>query len=166
VAARHRVIAAVVVTASARRLSVRVLLTTAIFAALDFAWLGVFMNGFYKAELGALARLSGPDFAPVWWAAVAVYAVLVAGLVVFVLPRAVGNPPRALVLGALQRLITYGTYDLTAYSVIAGWSLRMTLVDMVWGMSISGLTCTLVTIVEPRLLALTEHRAVDIRQSA
>jgi uncharacterized membrane protein len=151
---------------TARRLALRVFLTTVIFAALDFLWLGVFMNGFYKTELGAMARLSGPDFAPIWWAALAVYAVLVTGLVVFVLPRAAGNPTRALGLGALQGLITYGTYDLTAYSVIQGWSLRMTLVDMIWGASICGLTCAIVTMVEPRLVAVPQRRRVDARQSA
>lgn len=151
---------------TARRLVLRVVLSTVIFAALDFLWLGVFMNGFYKAELGDLARLSGPDFAPVWSAALAVYAVLVTGLVVFVLPRAAGSPTRALGLGALQGLITYGTYDLTAYSVIQGWSLRMTLVDMIWGASICGLTCALVTMLEPRLVAVPERRAVGAGQSA
>jgi uncharacterized membrane protein len=143
-----------------------VVLTTVIFAVLDFLWLGVFMNGFYKAELGAMARLSGADFAPIWWAALAVYAVLVTGLVVFVLPRAAGSPTRALGLGALQGLITYGTYDLTAYSVIQGWSLRMTLVDMVWGVSICGLTCALVAMVEPRLAAVPQQRRMGARQSA
>ena len=151
---------------TARRMLLRVVLTTMIFAVLDFLWLGVFMNGFYKAELGTLARLSGPDFAPVWWAAFAVYGVLVLGLVVFVLPRADGNPTRALGFGALLGLITYGTYDLTAYSVLQGWSLRMTLVDLVWGASICGLTCALVTKLEPRLVAVPRRSPADLRQSA
>lgn len=150
---------------TARRLALRIVLTTAIFAALDFLWLGVFMNGFYKSELGSLARLSGSNFAPVWWAACAVYAVLVTALVVFVLPRAAGSATRALGLGALQGLITYGTYDLTAYSVVQGWSLRMTMVDMAWGASICGLTCAVVTMLEPRLLAVPGAGRVA-RQSA
>lgn len=149
---------------TAGRLALRMVLTTVMFAALDFLWLGVFMNGFYKTELGGLARLSGTDFAPVWWAAVGVYAVLVAGLVVFVLPRAAGHPAPAFGFGALQGLITYGTYDLTAYSVIQGWPLRMTVVDMAWGASICGLTCALVTICESRLLAPPDPRRA-VRQS-
>lgn len=145
---------------TARRLALRIVLTTVIFAALDFLWLGVFMNGFYKTELGTLARLSGADFAPIWWAAIAVYVVLVTGLVVFVLPRAAGNATRALGFGALQGLVTYGTYDLTAYSVVQGWSLRMTVVDMMWGASICGLTCAVVTMLEPRLVAVPDARRV------
>ena len=59
-----------------RRAALQVVLTTVVFAVLDFIWLGLFMNGFYKAELGTMARLSGANFAPVWWAAFAVYGVL------------------------------------------------------------------------------------------
>lgn len=151
---------------TARRTALRVLLTTVIFAALDFLWLGVFMNGFYKTELGTMARLSGANFAPVWWAALAVYGVLVLGLLVFVLPRAEGNATRALGFGALLGLVAYGTYDLTAYSVLKGWSLRMTLIDMVWGASICGLTCALVTMIEPRLVVVPRRRTANIHQSA
>ena len=135
----------------ARRAALQVILTTVVFAVLDFLWLGVFMNGFYKTELGTLARLSGPNFAPVWWAAFAVYGVLVLGLVVFVLPRAEGHPARALGFGALLGVVCYGTYDLTAYSVIAGWSLRMTVVDILWGAVICGVSAAVVTVLEPRL---------------
>ncbi len=143
---------------TARRAALQVTLTTVVFAVLDFLWLGVFMNGFYKTELGALARLSGPNFAPVWWAAFGVYAVLVLGLVVFVLPRADGHPARALGFGALLGVVSYGTYDLTAYSVIAGWSLRMTVVDILWGAVICGVSSAVVTVLEPRLAgAPTPH---------
>ncbi|BCS34894.1 hypothetical protein TBR22_A41200 [Luteitalea sp. TBR-22] len=140
-------------------------LTTATFAALDFLWLAVFMNGFYKTELGTLARLSGTDFSPVWWAAFAVYGVLVLGLVVFVLPRAEGHPGRALAFGALMGVVSYGTYDLTAYSVLAGWSLRMTLVDIAWGATICGLTSAVVTAVEPRLARSPQPRPATRQQS-
>lgn len=144
--------AAVVEREGLRRVVLQVVLTTVVFAVLDFLWLGVFMNGFYKTELGTMARLSGSNFAPVWWAAFAVYAVLVIGLVVFVLPRSHGAPARALGFGALLGVVTYGTYDFTAYSVIAGWSLRMTLVDLAWGAVICGVSAAIVTALEPRLV--------------
>jgi uncharacterized membrane protein len=136
---------------TARRVALQALLTTIVFAAMDVVWLGVLMNGFYKAELGRLARLSGANFAPVWWAALAVYGVLVMGIVVFVLPRAERQPWRALGFGALLGVVTYGTYDLTAYSVLAGWSLRMTIVDILWGATICGVSAAVVTHLEPRL---------------
>jgi uncharacterized membrane protein len=144
------VLALVATTLTVRRVTLQVVLTTAIFAVLDFVWLGVLMNEFYKTELGPLARLSGSNFAPVWWAAFAVYGVLVTGIVVFVLPRAEGQPRRALGFGALMGVVTYGTYDFTAYSVLAGWSLRMTLVDIAWGAVICGTSAALVTLLEPK----------------
>jgi uncharacterized membrane protein len=155
----------VVESTTVRRVAVQALLTTAVFAALDFVWLGIFMNGFYKAELGSMARLSGPDFAPVWWAAFAVYGVLVLGLVVLVLPRAEGQATRALGFGALMGVGSYGTYDLTAYSVLAGFSLRMTLVDIVWGAAICGLTSAIVTLLEPRLAGAPAPRSSTRPQS-
>jgi uncharacterized membrane protein len=145
----------VVESTTVRRVAVQALLTTAVFAALDFVWLGIFMNGFYKAELGSMARLSGPD----WWAAFAVDGVLVRGRVVLVLPRAEGQATRALGFGALMGVVSYGTYDLTAYSVLAGFSLRMTLVDIVWGAAICGLTSAIVTLLEPRLAGAPAPRS-------
>ena len=140
------------------------LLTAVVFTALDALWLGVAMSDFYKTELGTLARRAGEDFAPVWWAALAVYVVLVVGLMVFVLPRVEGRPRQALGLGALFGLVTYGTYDFTAYAVLEGWSLRMTLVDLVWGATICGLTSAAVTTVQPRLL--TGDRSLPARPAS
>jgi uncharacterized membrane protein len=145
---------------TARRVALQVVLTTVVFAIMDFVWLAVLMNGFYKAELGSLARLSGADFAPVWWAAFAVYGVLVMGIVVFVLPRAEGQPWRALGFGALLGVVTYGTYDLTAYSVLNGWSLRMTFVDIAWGAIICGVSAALVTHLEPKFAPSPAPRPV------
>ena len=135
----------------ARRLSAQVVLTILTFAALDYVWLGVAMREFYRVELGALARQSADGLAPIWWAAIGVYAVLVTGLVVFVLPRTGGSPSRAALLGGLFGLVTYGTYDFTGYAVISGWSLRMTLVDLAWGAVICGLTAAIVTTADSRL---------------
>lgn len=134
-----------------RWLAGQVGLTVLVFAALDYVWLGLLMRDFYRAELGALARQSADGLAPVWWAAFAVYAVLVTGLVVFVLPRTIGSPSRAASLGGLFGLVTYGTYDFTGHAVIAGWSLRMTLVDLAWGTVICGLTAAVVTAARPRI---------------
>ena len=134
-----------------RAFAVRVALVTVVFAALDFVWLAVFMNGFYKTQLGDMARLSGGNFAPIWWAAWCVYAALILGIVVFVLPRAAGRPARGFGFGAAFGLVAYGTYDLTAYAVLAGWPLAMTLVDMVWGALICGLSAATAVLIEPRL---------------
>lgn len=125
----------------------RLLLTTVIFAALDFVWLSLLMGDFYKTHLGALARRSGPDFDPIWWAALLVYVVLVVGLVTFVLPKAT-SATTAAGWGALFGLVTYGTYDLTCQAVIRDWPITMTVVDITWGASICAVTSWAVVLTE------------------
>ena len=110
-----------------------------IFAAVDFLWLGVIMSGFYKAELGPLARRMGDSLAPVKWAAVMVWLLIPLGIILFVLPRSTASDPylTGLVWGFIYGVILYAVYDLTNYAVLARWSLKMTLADILWG----GIVC-------------------------
>ena len=55
-----------------------------IFLVIDLLWLGVIMKSFYAAELGDLARRQGAAVAPRWGAAILVYLLIPAGIVLFV----------------------------------------------------------------------------------
>ena len=115
--------------------------TFAVFIALDAVWLGVLMTRFYKTELGTLARRTGDALNPIWWAALVVYLMLPLGITLFVLPRI--SPLKlysAALWGFVFGVITYGVYDLTNYSTLENWSLRLVVVDMVWGGTICGLS--------------------------
>jgi uncharacterized membrane protein len=108
--------------------------TTAVFLSLDFLWLGILMSGFYQTQLGTLARRSGSALAPIWWAAGVVYLIIPIGIILFVVPRAVpGSLTSALLMGFIFGAILYGVYDFTNYSTLDNWSLRLSLVDTVWG---------------------------------
>jgi len=100
------------------------------FLAIDMLWLGVVARGFYRRHLGFL-------FADQvnWWAAFSFYLLFVAGVLVFAVAPALqaGSLSRALILGGLLGLLTYGTYDLTNLATVKGWPLVVTLVDMAWG---------------------------------
>ena len=112
-----------------------------VFVAVDAVWLGLVANGFYKQELGALARRSGENFDPRLAPAAVLYVLIVLGLIVFVLPRVQqGSLWDAARYGALFGFIGYGVYDLTSYAVINGFTLRMTVVDMIWGACLCALT--------------------------
>jgi uncharacterized membrane protein len=112
-----------------------------VFVAVDLVWLGVVANRFYKQELGALARRAGENFDPRLAPAVVLYVLVVLGLIVFVLPRVQqGSLWDAARYGALFGFIGYGVYDLTSYAVINGFTLRMTVVDMIWGACICAVT--------------------------
>lgn len=104
--------------------------------AADFLWLGYLARGFYAAEIGTLLLPT-----PNWAAAAAFYLLYPAGIAIFaVRPHDVaGSSARALGRGALFGLFAYGTYDLSNLATLAGWSLRVTIVDMLWGMAVSAL---------------------------
>lgn len=113
-------------------------LTLAVFLLLDFVWLGLIMKNFYNAELGELARREAGSLAPRWGAAILVYLLIPAGLALFVRPQLAENSSygMALLYGALFGLVLYGVYDWTNYALIEKWSLKMTLIDWLWGATI------------------------------
>lgn len=115
-------------------LKVYVLLLPVLFA-LDFLWLGVLASGLYKRELGSFLRLSGDALTPITWAALLVYLAIPLGVVLFALPRVssdnlVGS---ALLWGALYGFVLYAVYDMTNYSLIKDWPLKLSLIDICWG---------------------------------
>ena len=65
-----------------------------------------------------------------------------AGLTIFaVLPGLkTGDWRTALMWGALFGLFAYGTYDLTNYATLKSWGLKITLMDMTWGVVVSGVS--------------------------
>ena len=106
-----------------------------VFLAIDFLWLGVVMSKFYKDELGVLARVSDGALTPVLWAAAIVYVLIPLGVVLFALPRVSQQhlTSSALFWGFIYGIVLYGVYDMTNYSLVHRWSLRMSIVDIIWG---------------------------------
>ena len=106
------------------------------FLILDGLWLGVFMGHTYKSLLGPL-MLDQPRLLP----AVLFYLLYVLGCVVFVVLPSV-SWQRSARLGALLGLVAYGTYDLSNWATLRGWSAGLALMDMVWGTFLSAACCT------------------------
>jgi len=105
-----------------------------LFLALDMLWLGVVAKNFYARELGSLLG------EVVWPAAFIFYALFIAGLTYFVIyPALEENSLRmALLSGAFFGLVAYATYDLTNMATLKGWSLQLSIVDMLWGAFLGG----------------------------
>lgn len=120
------------------------------FIVLDIIWIGFIANRFYINTLGALLRLDSTGLNPYWPAAIVVYVALVAGIIVFVLPKAQGNPWLALLWGALFGFVTYATYDFTNLAVLANWPVKLAIIDTIWGMIICGLV-SLITTALPKM---------------
>lgn len=106
------------------------LLTAAAFLAIDLVWLGVVASGFYRDALGHLMRES-----PVWPAALAFYALYIAGILVFAVVPALeaGSLSRAVLLGGFLGLVAYATFDLTSLALVRDFPLRVVVVDLIWG---------------------------------
>lgn len=85
---------------------------------------------FYRRELGELMSDSIN-----WTAAFVFYLLFVVGIVVFVVNPAIQKSLLGWCIGAglLFGVIAYATYDLTNLATLTGWSLKVTVVDMVWG---------------------------------
>ena len=116
------------------RVGVAFIVTAATFCLLDAVWLGWVAMGFYRAEIGELLRAQ-----PNMLAAAVFYVLYICGVLIFVVMPARGLPYRhALVRGALFGLFTYMTYDLTNLATLRGWSWRVVLADIVWGMFVTG----------------------------
>ena len=101
-----------------------------VFFGLDYLWLSRVAIGFYRSHIGHLLR-DRPDMG----AAGLFYLAYIAGIVYFaVLPGLQKESVAvALVNGALLGLLAYGTYDMTNLATVKGWSLTVSVVDMVWG---------------------------------
>lgn len=106
------------------------LVSLILFVALDYIWLGYLGKGIYKKEVGKLFRKS-----PNWYAVVAFYLLYVIGLVIFaVYPSwSFNSIELAFLSGALYGFFTYMTYELSNLSMLENWTLKVAIVDIVYG---------------------------------
>lgn len=121
-------------------------LTLIVFAVIDTAWLGSMGDRIYRPLIGSMLA-DNFRLAP----AIIFYALYAAGLTIFaVLPGlSDGGWKKALLWGGLFGLFAYGTYDLTNLATLKTWSVKLTLIDMTWGVCVSavssGIACALAT---------------------
>ncbi|MFJ3009525.1 DUF2177 family protein [Pseudomonas fluorescens] len=110
--------------------------TLVAFLLLDGIWLGVLMAPTYRELLGAL-MLEKPLLLP----AAVFYCLYVFGCVQFVVLPAI-SLQWAATRGALLGLVAYGTYDLTNWATLRGWSVQVSLMDWAWGAFATAVACT------------------------
>lgn len=101
---------------------------------LDFLWLGIVAKKFYINEFGD--NIKSPFNV---YSAVIVYLLLAAGIFIFVLNNNfVKNPLSALLIGVIFGIVVYGVYDFTNFATLKHYSLRLVIVDVLWGGFICG----------------------------
>ena len=115
------------------------LIALVIFVIIDGIWLGFIAKDLYRKELGHLLA-SNPN----WTAAVIFYLLFLIGLVYFVINPGIEKESimTVVISGALFGLLTYATYDLTNLATLKEWPLKITIIDLIWGTSLSTIVST------------------------
>ncbi|MCS6625489.1 DUF2177 family protein [Roseibacterium beibuensis] len=122
-----------------------------IFSVIDTLWLTNMGDRVYRPLIG---EVLAEKFRLV--PAIAFYTLYAAGLTIFaVLPGLKsGDWKTALMWGAMFGLFAYGTYDLTNYATLKTWGLKITLLDMTWGVIVSGVSSAAACAVALRLMKM------------
>ena len=113
-------------------------LTGGVFFLIDLLWLGIVAKGFYQRHMGSLMRESVN-----WYAAVLFYLIYIGGIQVFVLMPAIqadSGVLRTALMGGILGLFAYSTFDLTSLALLKNWSITVVVVDIIWGILLTGST--------------------------
>ncbi len=122
------------------------------FVTLDLLWIGVLMKQTYIDQLKPLLRLSNGSYDVYWVPALLVWASIVLGVLTYVLPKTQHmGLLQTFLCGALYGGLLYAVYDLTNYSLLNGWPLLITCIDICWGAIINGLLACFATWLAQRL---------------
>jgi uncharacterized membrane protein len=116
------------------------LVTGLVFLAGDFFMIPAVMRPLFQKHLGA-QMLDSLRLTP----AILFYFIHIGGLVYFAGMPAMrdGSAVTALVNGALIGLIAYGCYELTSHTIMRDWHINLVLIDLTWGVVVSGLSAWL-----------------------
>ncbi|HEY1041377.1 MAG TPA: DUF2177 family protein [Candidatus Paceibacterota bacterium] len=104
---------------------------------IDGLWLFTAGKAIYPKFIG---HLMAPD--TTWIPIIIFYLLYTVGLFVYVVnPSLHANTTWIVVLvkGLLFGLVAYGAYDLTNHATLLNWKTPMTIIDMAWGATVTGL---------------------------
>ena len=106
------------------------------FALIDSIWLRNMYTRLYQPEIGELIMKGGFRMGP----AIIFYVLYILGMMVFAVGPALnsGKWQTALLWGALLGFFCYMTYDLTNFATLKVWSVKVTVLDIIWGTVLTG----------------------------
>ena len=110
------------------------LIALIVFVVIDGIWLLFISKDLYQKEIGHLLSSN-----PKLLAAVLFYLLFLGGLVYFVINPGIDKESikTIIISGALFGLMTYATYDLTNLATLKEWPIKITIIDLLWGSSLS-----------------------------
>lgn len=104
------------------------------FLLVDIIWITAFAGEFYQQQLGDLLK-TNPDLSMVG----VFYLCYAAGVVYLVVMKA-SNYSQSILGGAVFGALAYGTFTITNYSLIEGWTMPVLISDVSWGAFITALS--------------------------
>ena len=121
------------------RYVVAYVVTLLVFLGMDFSFVLGLAAPIYQQEIGPLL-LKSFNAVP----SVLFYLVYIGGAVLFVISPALKERrwQRAALLGVAFGLVAYSTYDLTNLGTMKGFTLKITLIDLTWGMVVTSVSST------------------------
>lgn len=123
------------------------------FAFLDGIWLGVVAMPWYQEAFSTLLR---EEFVTLPWVLFYLgYGAAVMYLAV--VPNLTKSLEKSVLAGCVLGATAYGTYNLTGYSIIAGWPLKMSLIDWGWGTLATGLLAMVGSMVSRVMYTRNKH---------
>ena len=122
------------------RYVVAYVVTLLVFLGMDFSFVLGLAAPIYKQEIGALL-LTNFNVVP----SMLFYLVYIGGAVLFVVTPALKERrwQRAAMLGVAFGLVAYSTYDLTNLGTMKGFTLKITVIDLTWGMVVTAVSSTM-----------------------
>lgn len=124
------------------------LIAVFVFFVVDMIWLGVIAKNLYQNSLKGLLRDK-----PNWTAAVIFYLLFIVGIIIFAVAPAIRDDSllTAVIYGVLFGFFTYATYDLTNYATLKNWPFNIVVIDILWGMVLTGTVSTVTYLVSKKL---------------
>jgi len=106
------------------------------FALIDIVWLRTMYTRLYQPEIGEMMMKGGFRMGP----AIVFYLLYILGMMIFAVGPALqsGKWQAALLWGALLGFFCYMTYDLTNHATLKVWSVKVTVLDIIWGTALTG----------------------------
>ena len=110
-------------------------------SAIDAIWHLLIFGRIYREKIRPLARMNGDKMAFIGWAGILSQVLVVTSLVLLVLLKSDGTGyVRAGLIGALAGVLAISVYGITNYALFRDWGLTLTVLEMVWGPILGGLS--------------------------
>jgi uncharacterized membrane protein len=123
----------------------RVMVAFFTFLIIDFFWIVFISKKFYFNELRHIAIIKKGSIKAKLFPVIVLYIIIAFGLVFFALTSA--SLVENILRGAFLGFVIYSVYDLTNYSILKNYSLKLTLIDLAWGTTLSGICSAIVSLI-------------------